>query len=271
MHLPTMNHIDLSLIQNFPLSNLAPSVNLHRLDIFYLRLEEDDSPDSEIVVHPEMMSKIREFHTSESSLLTTKLLHARRQDGRPAFNFMDLRRLSISSTSFEDEWNIRYLLQNAKLLEKLHLSVGLGWSLVGLHDILSPSASTLKVLDLTVFLYDELPLAGLCDELEAMAGHNMLEALSFEVRVDSDETVDSIGSIIQKVEKELVKPGWSALRQISFTFLISCCHVSREDSAKLSEALQSLPDKYLSHLSKLDSVAFNSAYVDKCAFDPACQ
>jgi len=265
MHLPTINHIDLSLIQKFPISSLTLPVNLHRLDIFYLRLEEDGP---NIVVQSEMMPKIREFRTSESSLLTTNLLLAKMQDGQPAFNFMDLRQLAISSDCSEDEWNIRYLLQNAKLLENLHLSVGVGWSLVGLHDILSPSRSTLKVLDLRVFLFDDLPLAGLCGELEAMAGHNVLEALSFEVLVDGDETKDSIGYIIQKVEKVLVKPGWSALRQVSFKLLIACCQVSKEDSAKLSEALQSLPEKYLSHLSKLESVTFNfSAYVVKCAFD----
>ena len=98
-------------------------------------------------------------------------------------------------------------MQNAKLLEKLYLSVGLGWSLVELHDILSLSASTLKVLDLTVSLYDDLPLAGLRHELELMAGYNMLEALSFEVQIDADETESSVGSIIQEVEKVLVKSG----------------------------------------------------------------
>ena len=45
MHIPTINHIDLSFIQNFPLSCLTPSVNLHRLDIFYLlELKKDSSP-----------------------------------------------------------------------------------------------------------------------------------------------------------------------------------------------------------------------------------
>jgi hypothetical protein len=133
-----------------------------------------------------MMPKIREFHTSESSLLTTKLLHAKRQDGRPAFNFMDLRRLSMSFTQFEDERNIRYLLQNAKLLEKLHLSVDHGQSLVGLHDILSPSTHFKSPWfdSILIWWWIPLPLAGLCEELEAMAGHNMLEALSFEVHVD---------------------------------------------------------------------------------------
>ena len=43
-----------------------------------------------------------------------------------------------------------------------------------------------------------------------------------------------------------------------------------EDSAKLSEALQSLLDKYLCHLSNLESVAFNfSVYVVKCTVDRA--
>ena len=272
MHLPSVSHIDLSFIQNFPLCSLLPSVNLLRLDIFYLcrhnQLEEDGP--SEIVVQSEIMPKIREFRTSDSTLLTRKLLHAKRQDGRPASNFMDLRQVSMDFRWSEDEQNIRYLLQNAKLLEKLSLRVDCRRSLVGLRDILFPSARTLKVLELTVSLYDEsgsLPLAGLCEELEAMAGHNMLEALSIEVNVEGHESENSIGTIIQDVGKVLVKPGWSALRQVSFEVSIACCLVSTEDSAALSEALQSLPDKYLSHLSKLESIALNfSASVVKCAY-----
>ena len=273
MHLPTVNHINLSFIQNFPLSSLTPSVNLLRLDIFYLcRPNPDDEDRSEIVVQSELMPKIREFHTSDSAVLTTKLLQAKRQDGQPAFNFMGLRHVSMSFSSFGDERNIRYLLQNAKLLEKLHLSVDVGrGSLVGLRDMLSPSASALKVLDFKVPLYDEsisLSLAGIYEELEAMAGHNILEALSFEVNVDGHETVDVIGSIIHNVEKVLVKPGWSALRQVSIKVSIACCLVSRKDSAALAEELQSLPNIYLSHLSKLESVTFNfSAFVVKCGFE----
>ena len=252
MHLPTINHIELSFIKDFPLSSLTSSVNLHRLNILFLTHFEDDSFE---IVQSETPPNIREFHTSGSDRLTTKLLDAKRRDGRPAFNFTDLRRLSISSSCVEDERKIRYLLQNAKLLEKLHLSIGLGWSLVRLHDILSSSTRTLKVLDLSVFLYDKwssVYLGGLCEELEALAGHNMLEAMSFKVHhvVDDHETEDYIGSVIQKVERVLVKPGWSALREVSIRL------VMKADGAKLSEALQSLPDKYLTHLSKLESVAF---------------
>ena len=44
---------------------------------------------------------------------------------------MDLRRFATSFREFEDEQNIRYLLQNAKLLEKLELLAGSGRSLAG--------------------------------------------------------------------------------------------------------------------------------------------
>ena len=86
---------------------------------------------------------------------------------------------------------------------------------MGLHEILSPRARTLKVLDFTVSFneFPDLPLPlRLCDELEAMARHNILEALSFEVDVDSDgyKTEKLIGSKIQNAVKVPVKLGWSA-------------------------------------------------------------
>lgn len=94
---------------------------------------------------------------------------------------------------------------------------------------------------------------------------NVLEALTFAVEVDGYETEEYIGSIVQKVEEVLIKPGWSALRQVTFKVEIACCLVPREDSAKLSEVVQSLPDKYLSRLSKQFEVNY-SAFVVKCAF-----
>ena len=123
---------------------------------------------------------------------------------------------------------------------------------------LRPLARTLKVLGLSVPLYDNLarlPLAGLCEELEAVAGHNILEVLSFEVRIDRNESEDCIGSIIQKLEEVLVKPGWSVLKQVSFK--VSVAYYNAFYFTMSTELLQSLPDKYLSHLPKLESVAFN--------------
>ena len=92
----------------------------------------------------------------------------------------------------------------------------------------------------------------------------MVEALSIEFVLGEDGTVDSIGSNFQKVEKVLVKPGWSALRKVSFKVLCP----SWRNSPKFFEALQSLPDIYLSYLSKLESVSFNySVSVGYCESD----
>ena len=261
IHLSTINHIGLAFIRNFPLCCLASSVNLHRLNMFCITYLEPRGEDGSLeIVQSETAPKIHEFHTSGTQM--TRLLHAKRHDGRPSFDFKDLRRLSMSFACSEDEWSIRYLLQNAKLLEKLHLNLCRGGSLVGLGDILSSSTRTLKLLGLKVPLYRVLlprqPLVGLCVELETMAGRDMLEALSFEVILLLPETEDSIGSIIQEVEKLLVKPGWSALRQVFIKILLGR---SREDRADLVETLQSLPDKYLSRLSNLESLAFNYSVV----------
>jgi len=269
MHLPTITHIDLSFIENFPVSSLTPCVNLLRLDINHLcRFDPYEDGDDDVsfeIVQSEMLPKLREFHTVGSSRFTRKLLRAKMQDGRPAFDLKNLRQLSLYADHFEEE-NNRDILQNAKLLENLCLRNGYGQIIVRLHDILAPSARTLKVLDLTLPIHSMPPPSGLCEELEAMAGHNVLESMTFAVEVEGHETVDYIGSMIEKVEEVLMKPGWPALRQVSFKVEIACCIVSREDSAKLSEVLQSLPDKYLCHLSKRLEVNY-SAYVVKCGYD----
>ena len=104
-----------------------------------------------------------------------------------------------------------------------------------------------------------LPFEGLSEELEAMAGRNMLESLSLYVIVNRYETEDAIGSMIQNVEKVLVKP---ALRKVSFKVLVLVC--CRVDNALVEELQSLIPDKYLSHLSKHESITLNfSSYLLK--------
>ena len=141
-----------------------------------------------------------------------------------------------------------YVLQNGKFLEKLHLSVDFLRSVVGL---LSRSARTLKVLGLTV-LYRSSVCSGVCEELEAMAGHNMQEALSFEVKVVGQET----GLHWIRIPKGGGDTGqtWVVCLETGFVYKVSCRNwVSRSQF----EALRSLPNNYLSHLPIPESVAFN--------------
>ena len=93
MHLPTINYIEIS---SFPLSGPTSCDNLHQLNIYAGR--ENGSLE---IVQPEKM--FREFRIFYSALVTTKLLHAKLQAGRPAINFMNLRRLSMSFFRSEDE------------------------------------------------------------------------------------------------------------------------------------------------------------------------
>ena len=75
------------------------------------------------------------------------------------------------------------------------------------------------------------------------------------------DTVDSIGLTFEEVDKVLIKPGWSALRQVSFKIKFTCWW---ESGLELYDTLQSLPDKYLSRLSNLESVASSfSTYIVK--------
>jgi hypothetical protein len=155
MRFPTINHIELLEIYNFPVLILTSIVNLHRLDI--ISNPRNPSPHGEDeVVQPEISPKIREFNVKGSFRTTMRLLHAKRQDGQPCFNFVDLRRLSMSFTSSEDERNIRYLLQNAQLLEKLQLYIDRGVSIWSPDNIFSATARTLKVLDLAVPFYPDV-------------------------------------------------------------------------------------------------------------------
>ena len=56
--------------------------------------------------------------------------------------------------------------------------------------------------------------------------------------------------------------------QVNVNGVLKVSITSREESAALSEALQSLPNEYLSCLSQLESIVFNfSASVVKCAFE----
>ena len=254
IHLPTINHIHLMGIENFPLSSLFACVNLLRLKIVFLSMEHEDDDDSFEIVQSEAMPKLRKFHTSGSSVQTRKLLRARMQDGRPAFNPMNLRQLSLDASKFEDRSDFPYLLQNAKLLEELRLRSRQNNGIMGLHDFLSPIARTLKVLHLKLNFnfYRSTDVSihtrRICEDLEAMAGHNIFEALTYEIMVTYTlrGIGDFIGTIVQKVVEVLVKPGWSALRQVSFK-------VTRGDRVEL-EVLRSLTDICLSHLSKLESV-----------------
>jgi len=264
MHLPTIKFIDLESINNFPGYGLFTSENLLRLEICQMVLDShlSDNEDGTLgmVLESEVMPKIRELRISEAHELTMKLLLAKMEDGQPAFKFVDLRLLSFAFTQSEDIRVFQYFIQNARFLETLHLSITQSYTVMGLHAVLAPRARTLKSIELSASLETvignvRLPLAGFCKELEAMAGRNILEEVVFELFLDVKDKEESIGPIVQNVERAVLRPGFPALRRVIFKF--HCLERrSERDAAELTEALESsLPEKYLSHL-------LNHPYID---------
>ena len=85
-----------------------------------------------------------------------------------------------------------------------------------------------------------------------MAGHNVLEALNFEIEMGDSNSEDCIGAIIPNWGRY-----WSNLGGLpydGFFFKFDCLIV---DSTEF-EALRSLTiEKHLSHFSELESLAFN--------------
>ena len=266
MHLPTIKFIGLESIKNFPGYGLFGSENLHRLEIRQMVLDSHLSDDEDgtlgLVLLSEVMPKIRELIISEAYELTAKLLLAKMENGLPAFKFVDLRLLSFALTQSEDIRVFQHFIHNARFLEKLLLSTTHNYSLVGLHAVLAPRARTLKSIELSVSLETvigtvRLPLGGFCRELEAMAGRNRLEELIFEIYLESKDKEDFIGSIVQNVERVLLRPGFPALRRVIFSF--HCLEPrSRRDAEELNEILESsLPEKYLSNLLNHPSIVFD--------------
>ena len=80
-----------------------------------------------------------------------------------------------------------------------------------------------------------------------MTGENILEALSFDIFIQEGDDQEMIGPIIQDIEKALVKPGWSALRQVSISVKAQGIG-NLEVRAEMEEDLQSLAENYLSQL-----------------------
>ena len=212
-HLQVRYHAPLAIITSTfhlfkRISFLTPSANLLQFDIFNLcRSNPHEEDPSEIVVQSEI---IREFRNSETTVLTTKFIHDKTEHGRLAFNFMDIRRLFDIFRPVGIWTESLVLIAECQVTWKTSVELWsefrgtLWYSFSSRTHVQSPWFRSI-VIWRSPGLSLPLLLVGLYNELQAMAGHNILEALSFEVNVDGCETENS--SILHNVENSLVKPG----------------------------------------------------------------
>jgi hypothetical protein len=96
-------------------------------------------------------------------------------------------------------------------------------------------------------------LVGLCEELEALAGCNVLRVLNFKFTVDGCESKTWLKDAFERLEEVLMSTGWSALKRVFVEIRLGCC--SRQGERL---HLESLPELYLSRLSSWGILVYKS-------------
>jgi len=124
------------------------------------------------------------------------------------------------------------------------------------------SLSTLRSLHVEFGIEDDIqgPLCGLCEELSAFAGSNVIEEISLEVFVQPDcqcKTGDEWGRLDAVLTNGFPKLYQVSLRIIIYVFLL------HSNGIALQEKLNRLPEEQFPRLSKNSIVMFDfSTQVD---------
>ena len=259
LHLPMLTSICLERIRNFPLADLAGCVNLKELEIRSLECSDDVGKFLEVLPPTPVMLEwlgINEWNIKP----VQQLCHARRPDGKPIIDFSSLRKLNAQVERLDSTTELFGLCSNlhkidifsVSLLSFLH-SFDLtlivdrdvshypsrsASSLRGLFTMLKPSLPTLVDIDIRYYIdgdetYDG-PLAGLCHELEKMAGQNVVETIELLIWVWPGYDCTRWGELDDVLMGS--PEGWPALKKVSLSF-----HVFTSLGDDSIEALRELP------------------------------
>lgn len=121
-----------------------------------------------------------------------------------------------------------------------------------LDIVLSTSLNTLVNLTVDIFnnLADAQPLRGLNHALKGMAGRNQIEVLRLRIQVFGEVTCE-VGDDWGLLERVLLAPGWSSLKQVYLSIF-----TTREDTWP-QDNLKKIAETQLLGLSSSKSLAFN--------------
>jgi len=123
MQLPTLNHLKLRWITNFPVSDLIHSSSLKHLEIEYINFAAKDIVPSSTTPLPRKSVCLREYSAGlRSASATKKLVEAKRPDGLPIVDFTALTRVTANFDDQEDINAIRPIFIQAKQLEEIDLT-----------------------------------------------------------------------------------------------------------------------------------------------------
>ncbi|KIM40568.1 hypothetical protein M413DRAFT_28379 [Hebeloma cylindrosporum] len=266
MQLPTLSHLKLHWIENFPVTDLIRSSSLEQLEIgdidFAAVIPPSTSPLPRESIH------LREYTGGygSASAATKKLVESKRPDGLPIVDFTGLTKVTAKCKVKEDIDVIRTIFIQAEQLEEVDLTIFEDLTYAGLAEMLIPSIRTLKDLKLTAVV-DEAsddPLSGLCHELEKILarGRSVIESLSIKVEVYTDADCkrgDEWGLLDKVLTRE---DAWLGLKDVSLKIEVQT--YGRDDDDDLVEALNKLPDAQFKKLATTEAINFKFEVTEEC-------
>jgi hypothetical protein len=103
MQLPTLSHLKLWWIENFPISDLIHSSSLKHLEIEKVDFAEEDVVPPSTAPLPRKSVLLREYNVGlRSASATKKLVEAKRPDGLPVVDFTELTKVTANCDNKEN-------------------------------------------------------------------------------------------------------------------------------------------------------------------------
>ena len=216
IHLPTLTHLDLKQIHDFPISALITCTNLKHLAVNgHLIADENDDALSSVSHKP---IQLEVFETTVT-LTVLKLLASKCSDGRPVLDFTLLKKVLLVFKQHGTD-QTGQILSGTQQLRDISLTFLIGFGRMAIAEMVTPSLQTLKRLHLTFKGWSFTdPVSDLCDELNKISGKNRLECIEIES--------DYLSLEMCGLEEVFLSSGWLMLKRVSLTVTI---HVLEENS-----------------------------------------
>ena len=114
--------------------------------------------------------------------------------------------------------------------------------------MISANARNLRALHVETSFKENL-MIGLCEELKALAGNQVLWVLSISVDMDICESKALIEDVFRRLEEVLMDPGWSTLVQVWVDIKVVRWDFLRPVTVGPDLELDLVPGAYLGRLS----------------------
>ncbi|KJA14249.1 hypothetical protein HYPSUDRAFT_49339 [Hypholoma sublateritium FD-334 SS-4] len=197
IQLPTVTHLDLGLVHNFPFPALSLCSGLTDISVSQV---SEATPHAYRTLPRAKIPAPASLHVAgfHSAILVLMQWHplGRRSINGPAIDFSHLEKASFEISNVNEAFQMSLLLKTVTQLRTLSIEYEEPVELCGLGaSLLENAYRTLNTIRLKLTVsadehYDN-PLCGLVSELRQLSGDNVLEELKVVVLVEADDTCDT--------------------------------------------------------------------------------